>query len=79
MSVKSIWFIISVSFTVSFLNLCFIDLSPDKSGMLKSPMISVCCSIYSLSFSRLSFMNVVGLAFGASCSGLRDYLDRFCS
>ena len=40
-SVKSICFITSVSFTVSLFTFCFHDLSIGESGVLKSPTIIV--------------------------------------
>jgi hypothetical protein len=64
MSVKSIQFITSVSFTVSLFTFCFHDLSIDESGVLKSPTIIVWSVICGLSFSKVSFMNVGALAFG---------------
>jgi hypothetical protein len=39
MSVKSIWFVTSVSVTVSLFSFCVHDLSIDESAMLKSPTI----------------------------------------
>ena len=64
MSVKSIWFITSISFTVSLFSFHFNDLSIADSGVLKSPTPIVWRSMYILSFSRVSFMNVGDLAFG---------------
>ena len=40
-SVRSIWFITCVSFTVSLFSLCFHDLSIAESRVLKSPTITV--------------------------------------
>ena len=65
MSVKSIWFITSLSFTVSLFSFCCSDLSIGESGMLKSPTIIVWGSMCVLSFSKLSFMSVGVLAFRA--------------
>lgn len=47
---RSIWFQVSVIFTVSTFIFCFHDLSIDESGMLKSPTIIVCSVINVLSF-----------------------------
>ena len=65
MSVKSIWFITSISLTVSLFSLCFNDLLIGVSGVLKSPTIIVCGSICALSFSKVSFTYVDSLAFRA--------------
>ena len=65
MSVRSIWFITSVSFNVSVFNFCFHDLSIADSRVLKSPTIIVWCAMCALSFSKVSFMNVGTLAFRA--------------
>ena len=65
MSVKSIQFIISVSFTVSLLSFCFHDQSIGESVKVKSSTIIVCGTIYALSFSKRSSMNVGALEFGA--------------
>ena len=64
-SVRSIWFITSVSFNVSLYSFCFHDLSIAESGVLKSPNIIVFGVIFALSFSKVSFMNVGALAFGS--------------
>ena len=61
----SSWFITSVSFTVSLFSFCFHDLSIAESGVLKSPTIIVWGVMCALSFSKVSFMNVGALAFGA--------------
>ena len=50
---------------MSLLSFCFYDLSIDESGVMKSPTIIVCCAMCALSFSKVSFMNVDTLAFGA--------------
>jgi len=50
---------------VSLFSFCFHDLSIAGSGVLKSPTITVCGAMYALSFSKVSFMNVGTLAFGA--------------
>ena len=65
MSVKSIWFIPSLSFTVSLFSFCFNDLSIGESGVLKSPTIIVWCSMCVSSFSKVSFMNLGALPFAA--------------
>ena len=54
-----------VSFTVFLCSFCFQDLSIDESGVLKSPTIIVWGVMCALSFSKVSFMNVGALAFGA--------------
>jgi hypothetical protein len=43
----------------------FHDLAIAKSGVLKSPTVIVWGVMYALSFSKVSFMNVGALAFGA--------------
>jgi len=50
---------------MSLFNFCFHDLSIDESGVLKSPIIIVWGAMCALSFSKVSFMNVGALAFGA--------------
>jgi hypothetical protein len=65
MSVKSIWFITSVSFFVPLFSFCFNELSISESGMLKSPTIIVWGLMCVLSFTKVSFMNVGATAFGA--------------
>jgi hypothetical protein len=40
-------------------------MSIDESGVLKTPTIIVCGKMCTLSFSKLSVMNVDALAFGA--------------
>ena len=59
------FFITSVSFTVSLFSFCCHDQSIAESGVLKSPTIIVCNAMCALSFSKVSFMNVDALAFGA--------------
>ena len=63
--VKSIWFITSVSFTVSLFSFCSNDLSVGVSWVLRSSTIIVWGSTCVLSFRKVSFMNVDALAFGA--------------
>ena len=63
--VKSICFITSVTFTVFLFSLCFQDLFIDESGVLKSPTIIACGVMCALSFSKVSFINVGALEFGA--------------
>jgi hypothetical protein len=55
----------SGSFTASLFSFSFHDLSIADSGVLKSPTIIVWVSIWALSFSKVSFMNVGTLAFGS--------------
>jgi hypothetical protein len=62
---KYIFFIISVSFTVSLLSFYFQDLSIDESWVLKYPNIIVCSAMCALSFTYVSLMNVDALAIGA--------------
>jgi hypothetical protein len=62
-SVKSIWFITSVSFMVSLYSFCFHDPSIDECGVLKSPTIFVSSAICALKFSNVSFINAGTLAF----------------
>jgi hypothetical protein len=54
-----------VSFTVSLFSLCFHDLAIDESGVLKSPTMIVCGAMCALSFSKVSFIKVGALVFGA--------------
>jgi hypothetical protein len=54
-SVKSIWFITSVHFTVSLFSLCFPDQSIDESGVLKSPTIILWAAMCAFSFSKVSW------------------------
>ena len=63
--VKSISFIMSVSFHVSLFSFFFQDLSIDESGVLKSPTIIVAGAMCALSFTKVSLMNVAPLAIGA--------------
>jgi hypothetical protein len=51
---------------VSLFSFCFNDLSIGESGVLKSPTIIALGSMCALSFSKVSFMNLGALAFGAS-------------
>ena len=62
---KTIHLIISVRFTLSLFSFCFHDLSIGESGVLKSPTIIVCGTMCALSFSKVSFMKLGTLAFGA--------------
>ena len=64
-STKSIGFQTSVSFTGSLLSFCFQNLSINERGVLKSSTIIVCSAMCDLSFTKVSFMNVGALAFGA--------------
>ena len=50
---------------MSLFSFCFHDLSIAESGVLKSPTIIVWGVMCALSFSKVSFMNVDALAFGA--------------
>jgi hypothetical protein len=50
---------------VSLFSFCFHDLSIAESEVLKSPTLIVWGSMYALSFTKISFMNVGALAFGA--------------
>jgi len=50
---------------MSLFNFCFHDLSSDESGVLKSPTIIMRGAMCALSFSKVSFMNMGALAFGA--------------
>jgi hypothetical protein len=50
---------------VSLFSFCFQDLSSDESGVMKSPTIIVSDAMCTLSFTKVSLMNVVALAFGA--------------
>ena len=73
--VRSIWFITSVSFTVTLLSFCFHDLSIAENGVLKSPTIIVWGAICALTFSKVSFMNVDSLHLEHRCSELRVHLS----
>jgi hypothetical protein len=64
-SVRSIWFITSVSFIIPLFSCCLNDLSIGKSGMLKSPAINVWGSICDLIFSNVSFIDVCTFALEA--------------
>ena len=55
----------SLSFTVSLLSFCFSDLFIGENEVLKSLSIIVWVSMCVLNFSKVSFMNVGALAFGA--------------
>ena len=48
----------SVSFLISLLSFCLVDLSIGKSGVLKSPTIIVWGLMSNLIFSNVSFTNV---------------------
>ena len=50
---------------MTLFSLCFYDLSIDESGMLKSTTIIVCGAMCALSFSKVTFVNVGALEFGA--------------
>ena len=63
--VRSIWFITSVSFTVSLFNFCFHNLSIAERKVLKFPNIIVWGAMCAVNFSKVSFMNVDALALGA--------------
>jgi hypothetical protein len=56
-------FIASVSFVISLFSFCLNDMSIGESGQLSSPIIKVWVSIYDLSFSNVSLMNVCTLTF----------------
>ena len=61
MSVKSIWFITSVSSLISLLNFCLVDLSIGGRGVLKSPAISMRDLMCSLTSRNVSFTYVGAL------------------
>ena len=65
MPVRAIWFITSVSFAVSLFSFCFHDLSIAESGVLRFPTIIVWGAMCFELYSKVSFMNVGALAFGA--------------
>jgi hypothetical protein len=50
---------------VFLFSFCFHDLSIAESGVLNSPTIIVCGAMCALGFSKVSFMNMGALAFGA--------------
>ena len=50
---------------MSLFSLCFYDLSIAESGVLKTSTIIVWDAVCALSFSKVSFMNVGALVFGA--------------
>ena len=50
---------------MSVFSFCFQDLPIDESGVLKSSTIIVCSAMCILRFTKVSFMNVAALAFGA--------------
>jgi hypothetical protein len=53
------------SLLLVLLCLCLVSVSNDESGVLKSPTIIVCSAMCALGFSKVSFINVGALAFGA--------------
>ena len=55
-----------------FFIFCCHDLSIAESRVLKSPKIIVSGALYSLCFSKVSFMNVGILAFGAYLFGIES-------
>ena len=59
------WFRHIHSLTVSLFCFCFYDLSIAESAVLKSPTIIVWGVMCALSFSKVSFMKLGTLAFGA--------------
>ena len=65
MCINSNLFITSASFTVSLFSFCFHDLSIVESVVLRSLTIIVRGAMYFLSFSRVSFINMGALVFGA--------------
>ena len=65
MSIYHNWFINSASFSAFLFSFCFHDLSIDESGVMRSPTIIVWGAMYFLSFSRVSFMKMGALVFGA--------------
>ena len=65
MSVRSIWFITSVSSLISLLSFCLVDLSIGEREVLKSPSISVWCLMCDLSSRNVSFIYVGAFIFGA--------------
>jgi len=77
MSVKSIWFITSVTFTVYLFSFCFHDLSIGECGVLVSLTIIECGAIFALRFSKASFMNGVSLLLEHRCPELKVCLGRF--
>ena len=50
---------------MSLFSSCFYDVSIAESSVLKSPTIIVWGAMCALNFSKVSFMNVVALVFGA--------------
>ena len=50
---------------MSLFSFCFHELCIDESGVLKFSTIIVCGAMCALSFSKISFMNVGALVFGA--------------
>jgi hypothetical protein len=73
-SLQSIWFITSLSFTVSLFSFCFNDLSISESGVLKSFTIIVWDLMCVLSFSKWMW---VPLSLGHRCSKLILSLGGF--
>ena len=64
-SVKSNLFKALISFTLSMFIFRFPDWCIEESGLLKSSTVIVLGAMCTLSFSKVSFMNESGLAFGA--------------
>jgi hypothetical protein len=56
---------------------CFLDLSIDESGVLKSPNIIACGGMCALSFTIVSLMNVDALAFEALMFRIESSYGRF--
>ena len=74
---RTIWFITSLCFIVSLLSFCFDDQPIGESGVLTSPTIIVCYSMYNLSFINVSFMNVGALYLVHRCSELAHHVRFF--
>jgi hypothetical protein len=74
---KSIWFLTSLSSTMSLFSFCFNALSIVENRLLKSPTIIVSGSMCVLSFSKVSYMNVGALALGAYMFTMRRSLGGF--
>ena len=76
-SVKSIWFVTSVSFTVSLFRSCFNYLSVGESWVLKSSTIIVWRSMWVWAIVKFILWMWVPLHSGQKCSELRLPHGRF--
>ena len=62
---------------MSLFSFCFNDLSIGESGVMKSSTIIMWVSMCVLGFSKVSFMNLGALAFGAEMFRIEIFLGGF--